>query len=221
MFGSSDNPFFDRSFFLTGATRGLGPDLADALAARGAKLVAVDDCQPALDRLAEGIGLATTLACDLSDPLAALGISRWIAAEHRDYGGMICNNTSSRGSGASLHTQIFAPLSIIGLLDRLLPARRPSAVALVLPARPLGRDVARLAGTMRELSWNTSGSLRLTTALLEGGTEGLTERDRRSAAGAVLDALASDRQVLRLRPGRTGWRDRAAPALLWSRPQPG
>ena len=221
MFGSSDNPFFDRSFLLTGATRGLGPDLAHALAARGAKLVAVDDCQPALDSIATGIGLAATLAGDLANPLTALEIARWIAAEHRDFGGMICNSMPSQGGRAALHARIIAPLSIIGLLDRLLPARRPSAVALVMPARPLGRDVARLAGTMRELSWNTSGSLRLTTALLEGGIDGLSDHDRRSAAGAVLEALARNRQVLRLRPGRTGWRDRAAPALLWSRPQPG
>lgn len=160
--------------------------------------------------------MAATLACDIANPPTALEIVRWIAAEHRNFVGMICNSTPPRGSGAALHARIIAPLSIIGLLDRLLPARRPSAVALVMPARPVGRDVARLAGKMQEMGWNSGGCLRLTAALLEGGIDGFPDRDRRSVAEAVLDALASDRRVLRLRPGRKGQREQAAPALLAS-----
>lgn len=206
MYGTSDSHFFDRSFLLTGATQGLGPDLAHALAARGARIIAVDDCQPALDRLATGIGLVTTLAADFSNPLTTLEIARWIAAEHRDFGGMICNAAPDRGR-TGLHARIIAPLSVIGLLDRLLPARPGSAVALVLPARPLGHDLARLAGTLRDFSWNSGGCLRLTTALLDGE---IGEGGRRAAADAVLDALARDRKVLRLRPGAARWRRGAA-----------
>lgn len=206
MYGTSDSHFFDRSFLLTGATRGLGPDLAHALAARGARIIAVDDCPPALDRLAGGINLVTTLAGDFSHPLTALEIARWIAAEHRDFGGMICNVAPDRARPA-LHPQVIAPLSVIGHLDRLLPARRGSAVGLVVPSRPLGRDLARLAGTLRDFNWNGDGRLRLTMALLEGGIDG---RKSRISADAVLDALACDRKVLRLRPGAARWWRRAA-----------
>lgn len=221
MFGNSDNPFFDRSFLLTGATRGLGPDLARALAARGARLLAVDDGQPALDDLAANIGHATTLACDFSDPLTALGIARWIAADHPDFGGMICNATSPRRSTSALQAEIIAPMSVIGLLDRLRPAGSACAVAMVLPARPVGRDVARLAGVLGDFNRNNVGCLSLTTALLEGDPGEISGRDRRSAAGAVLDALARDRRVLRLRPG-IGRQGLAAPGLPgWRKPLAG
>lgn len=214
MYGTSDNHFFDRSFLLTGATRGLGPDLAQALVARGARLIAVDDCQAALNDLAAAMGGAATLACDFSDPLTALEIARWVTAEHRDFGGMICNTTSNRQSEPALHARIIAPLSVMGLLDRLLPARPGSAVALVVPSRPLGRDLARLAGALQDFNWNSGGGLRLTAALLEGAFGDFAERDRQSAADAVLKALARERRVLRLRPGRSRWRHLARSGLL-------
>jgi hypothetical protein len=206
MYGISDNPFFDRSFLLTGATRGLGPDLARALAGRGARLIAVDDCHAALNDLAAGIGGGAILARDLSDPLAALELARWIATEHRDFAGMICNCTSNRQTGHALHARVIAPLSVMGILDRLLPARPGSAVALVAPGRPHGRDLARLAGALQDFNWNNGGSLRLTAAFTDGDFGDFAGSDRRAAAEAVLDAMACDRRVLRLRPGRARWR---------------
>lgn len=214
MYGVSDNHFFDRTFLLTGASRGLGPHLAQALVARGARLVAVDDCQPALNDLAADIGGAATLACDFSNPLTALEVARWIAAEHRDFAGMICNTTSNRHSDPALHASVIAPLSVMGLLDRLLPSRPGSAVALVVPSRPLGRDLARLAGALQDFNWTNGGGLRLTAALMEGAYSDFAERDRQTAAAAVLEALARDRRILRLRPGRGRWRHQAGTGTL-------
>ncbi|MGL4279509.1 MAG: hypothetical protein ACRCS0_04000 [Albidovulum sp.] len=203
MFGSADRHYFDRSFLLTGAASGLGPALARALVARGVKVLAIDDRRPQLD------GIAASLAADLSDPLAALATARWIAAEHRDFGGMICNLTPARQGGAVPASRIIAPLSVMGLLDRLLPARAGSVVALVLPSRPIGHDLVRLATALQDANWNGGGCLRLTTALLEATPGDFSDAERGAAADAVLDALARNRRVLRLRPRRSRWRKQA------------
>lgn len=207
MRGLSQNPFFDRTFALTSATSGLGPDMARALVAEGARLVAIDRAAPALARLRDGLGAADALDLDLSEPSAPLALARWLADEGRDLGGLVCN-CAAGGSGSP-----FAALSLLGLLPRLLPGRQAPKVALLLPVSPAGRDVMTVSERIRALGWNRGSGGWLTAVGLPGGYADAPAADRDRAARAILRAMAAGRPALRLRPPAlpgTGRGDRTA-----------
>jgi hypothetical protein len=198
MFGLYSNPYFDRSVVLTSATEGLGPALARALIARGAKVIAIDSRHEALERLSEELGAGfVTLARDLAEPAAPVEIARWLADEHRDIGGLVCN--AAAGDTEGMNRRLFAPLSILGFLGSLLPERRDLKVALILPASHLGKDIARVSAVTHGLGVEGGRKACLTAALLSGDAAEDSDAARRRAADLVLDALAKGWPTVRVR----------------------
>ncbi|MFF2217120.1 SDR family oxidoreductase [Streptomyces antibioticus] len=67
----ADSPLKDRTAVVTGAARGLGAALAEALARRGARLALIDHDRPALDAVAAALpGPAVAVAADVTDDTA-------------------------------------------------------------------------------------------------------------------------------------------------------
>jgi len=60
---------------VTGASRGLGQAIAEALSERGFHLVLTARDQPSLNRLAARLPNATAVACDIRDPQSVAGRS--------------------------------------------------------------------------------------------------------------------------------------------------
>jgi hypothetical protein len=201
MFGLISNPYFDRSIVLTAATKGPGPALARALIARGAKLIAIDRDRDALDRLADdlGGGVVSLLSRDLAEPAAPVEVARWLADEHRDIGGFLCNSVTN---GGGLTARMIAPLSILGFLDAFLPQRSDLKIALVLAASPMGQDGAWFSGLAQAFGWKNGGTSSMTTALLTARDTANTDGTGRRDADLILDALAKGRATVRVPPGR-------------------
>ena len=86
---------------LTGASRGIGRELVDVLAARGARLALVARNGEALDNLVAGLGAdrAVAFPCDLGDPTAIDGLIARIEAE-RGPVDVLVNNAGLDHTGA-------------------------------------------------------------------------------------------------------------------------
>ncbi len=200
--GLYSNSYFDRSFVLTSATQGPGPDLARALVARGAKPIAIDRNQCALDRLSDDLGGGiVTLARDLGEPTAPVEIARWLADEHRNIGGLISNCAAPRTD--DMNRRLIAPLAILGFLGAFLPERRDLSVGVVFDTSDPGRDIVRFSQMVCGIVRDRGHHSCLTTALLTGSAAAEDPGARRRAADLVLDALAAGRTMVRVR-SRTG-----------------
>ncbi|MCB2117305.1 MAG: hypothetical protein KDE00_13665 [Rhodobacteraceae bacterium] len=189
MFGATSNPWFDRSILMTSATEGLGPDLARALVARGARPVAVGRDGAALARLSEDLGGISWIADDALAPERAIPIARWIADTHAGLGGFICALPLGPGAATSL-----APLALLALAG-LSP---DAPVGLVLPDAPGTWRVARLAARLRQLRWSVASGSALTAIIVPDGFAAAGQELRAMAAGRTLDALAARRASVRI-----------------------
>lgn len=195
MFGAESSPWFDRSFLLTSATTGLGPELARALVSRGARPVAIDRDARALARLATELGGIETLAADTSSPEEALGIARWLADQHPDLGGLISN--AGIASGLS---EIAMPLAIFGLLGQLRAQGRDAMIAVLLPDAPTSKGVARAARRLWEMRWHLGRGATVTAVLVAHDMAEAGRTARTEAAERTLDAMSARRATLRIAP---------------------
>ncbi len=211
MFGSENDLWFDRNFLLTSATEGLGPELARALVARGGIVLAVDTNAAALRHLAAEIGGGVvTLTRDLSEPAAPIELARWIADEHRNFGGLICNATGAACTpGPGIAARILAPLSVLGLLGTVLPDTGAALTGVAVPDAPVTRGIARLTTRLRDARWNAGGRGAFTSALVAPGMSAAGQDARYGAANRILDAVARRAAILRITPPKDG-RTRAA-----------
>jgi uncharacterized oxidoreductase len=135
--------FAGRTVLLTGATRGIGRALVDALGQRGAKVLAVARDQGSVAKLVEtSPTVVDGLAVDLSNRDASAAIADWVGANHSDTSVLINNaavmihgrlTDGSKEWRTSISKEIdvnlIAPLT---LSTELLPtlSRQPSAAII-------------------------------------------------------------------------------------------
>ncbi|KPP86967.1 MAG: putative oxidoreductase [Rhodobacteraceae bacterium HLUCCA08] len=135
--------FAGRTVLLTGATRGIGRALVDALGQRGATVLAVARDQGSVAKLVEtSATVVDGLAVDLSDRDASAAIADWVGANHADTSVLI-NNAAVMSHGRltdgskewrisisnEIDVNLIAPLV---LSAELLPtlSRHPSAAII-------------------------------------------------------------------------------------------
>jgi NAD(P)-dependent dehydrogenase (short-subunit alcohol dehydrogenase family) len=84
---------------VTGASRGLGLAIAEALSERGFHLILTARTRPALDRLAARLPNSTAIACDIRDPQAVAELAAQVAAlvKKRKHLDVLINNAGIAG----------------------------------------------------------------------------------------------------------------------------
>lgn len=131
-----------RKILLTGATRGIGREMARQLLGKGATLLAVARDAAALDAMAMvHAGRVFTLTADLADPEMPRGIANWVADQHPDCSVLINNAAIMHHTrltmpdprheeriAAEIAVNLTAPITLSALMLPLLRAQRRAAV---------------------------------------------------------------------------------------------
>jgi len=157
-----------RVALITGGSRGLGLQMAEALGEMGAKLVITARKQPELDEAAahlKGQGIEVlTIACDLQDIKAAKPLVEQVLATHRRLDILVNNAGTTWGTPAEQHP-LDAWNKVINLNLTAVFALTQAAGNLAMIPASYGRiiniaSVAGLSGThadfMRTIAYNTS-----------------------------------------------------------------
>jgi NAD(P)-dependent dehydrogenase (short-subunit alcohol dehydrogenase family) len=157
-----------RVALITGGSRGLGLQIAEALGEMGAKVVITTRKQPELDEAAahlksQGVDV-TTVACDLQDVKAAKLVVEQVLAKHGRLDVLVNNAGTTWGAPAEQHP-LDAWNKVINLNLTAVFALSQAAANLAMIPGNGGRiinvaSVAGLSGThadfMRTIAYNTS-----------------------------------------------------------------
>jgi short-subunit dehydrogenase len=131
---------------LTGASRGIGSEVAPRLAAAGAHVALVARSAADLDRLAAGLPHATTHPCDLGDPAQVDGLVERVEAD----GGpidVLVNNAGIAGDGSIVGADADAVRPVFEV-NLLAPAELCRQVLPGMVSRRRGQivNISSLAG---------------------------------------------------------------------------
>ena len=179
----------DRAAIVTGGSRGLGLQMAQALGEQGARVVLAarkqDELDAALAHL-HGLGIeASCFACDLSDPAQARGLVEQAIARLGQVDILVNNAGATWGAAAEDHPlEAWDKVMDLNVRSTFLVAQAAGKLSMI--PRRYGRivniaSIAGLAGNppdaMRTLAYNTSKGavVNFTRALAgEWGRHGIT-----------------------------------------------
>jgi Short-chain dehydrogenases of various substrate specificities len=135
---------------LTGASRGIGRELVDVLAARGARLALVARNGEALEKIVAEVGVdqACAFPCDLGDPVAIDGLIARIEADRGPVDGLI-NNAGLDHTGAFTAMTAEELRAVIGV-NLIATAELCRQVMPEMMQRGLGHivNVSSIAGSL-------------------------------------------------------------------------
>ena len=154
-----------RVALVTGATRGIGKEIARGLVMRGLHVI-VGGRDAALGAtVAAELGSATFREIDVAEPRSVEAAAAWVAAEH---GGLdvLVNNAGAtfEGFDADVVRRTLAVnfLGAMRLTDRLLPIFRPAA-RIVMVSSSMGEVACLGPGLRNEITDSALDRARLTT----------------------------------------------------------
>ena len=135
---------------LTGASRGIGRELVDVLAARGARLALVARNRDALEKIVSEVGVdrARAFPCDLGDPVAIDGLITRIEADNGPVD-VLVNNAGLDHTGA-FTAMTAAQLRAVVDVNLIATAELCRQVAPGMTARGRGHivNVSSIGGSM-------------------------------------------------------------------------
>ena len=115
---------------ITGAGRGVGRACAEALAERGAELIVCDNDREALAKVADMVGAAAQVSCDVASEASVAAFAAHLVAHHRAIDMLI----NAAGGGYQ------RTLGMYRVSRALLPALKRGALKLLVNIPPSLRD---------------------------------------------------------------------------------
>lgn len=156
MIPAHENRIRDRAYLVTGATGGVGPHVARAFGAAGARVLLTGRRESALERLSTELGGVPWHAADLADPEAATELAEWAERTGGGLDGLLhvagafaFGAVAESEPGRTLEAMLDANLrSLVHTVRAVLPAMRErgrGVIAGVAAAPALNGGTAGLA----------------------------------------------------------------------------